>query len=72
LAATRAGTSRCCLEIAPSAPGATTLKTIDYARTITLEIFSRDRDYVLLAKRKVEELLTRHGIALAPAPKGKG
>lgn len=30
------------------------LKAVGYDRTITLEVFSRDRDYVLLAKRKVE------------------
>jgi len=33
------------------------LEDVGYDRTITLEIFSRDRDYVLLAKRKVEVLL---------------
>jgi sugar phosphate isomerase/epimerase len=29
---------------------------VGYDRTITLEVFSRDRDYVLLAKRKIEAL----------------
>jgi sugar phosphate isomerase/epimerase len=32
------------------------LKEVGYDRTITLEVFSRDRDYVLLAKRKIEAL----------------
>ena len=32
------------------------LKDAGYDGTITLEVFSRDRDYVLLGKRKVEAL----------------
>ena len=34
---------------------AAALREIGYDRTATLEVFSRDRDYVLLAKRKFEE-----------------
>jgi sugar phosphate isomerase/epimerase len=33
------------------------LKTRNYSGTVTLEIFSKDRDYLLLSKRKLEELL---------------
>ena len=33
------------------------LKNRNYDGTVTLEIFSKDRDYLLLSKRKVEELL---------------
>ena len=33
------------------------LKNKDYDGTITLEVFSKDRDYLLLSKRKLEELL---------------
>ena len=33
------------------------LKSVGYDGTITLEVFSRDKDYVLLAKRKIEALL---------------
>ena len=33
------------------------LRGIGYDRTITLEVFSRDRDYVLLAKSKIERLI---------------
>jgi sugar phosphate isomerase/epimerase len=32
------------------------LKEVKYDGTITLEVFSRDREYVLLAKRKIEAL----------------
>ena len=32
------------------------LKDVNYERTITLEVFSRDRDYVLLAKRKLQAM----------------
>jgi sugar phosphate isomerase/epimerase len=32
------------------------IKSIGYDRTLTLEVFSEDRDYVLLAKRKIEAL----------------
>jgi sugar phosphate isomerase/epimerase len=32
------------------------LRQVGYDRTITLEVFSRDRNYVLLAKQKIEEL----------------
>jgi sugar phosphate isomerase/epimerase len=32
------------------------LVDVGYDRTITLEVFSRDREYVLQAKRKIEEL----------------
>jgi len=35
---------------------AAALREIGYDRTATLEVFSRDRDYVLLAKRKLEAL----------------
>jgi sugar phosphate isomerase/epimerase len=33
------------------------LKRRNYSGTITLEIFSKDRDYLLMSKRKLEELL---------------
>ena len=33
------------------------LKKRNYSGTITLEIFSKDRDYLLMSKRKLEELL---------------
>ncbi|MEW6557820.1 MAG: TIM barrel protein, partial [Elusimicrobiota bacterium] len=32
------------------------LKRIGYNNTITLEVFSRDRDYLLLTKQKVQKL----------------
>jgi sugar phosphate isomerase/epimerase len=32
------------------------LKSVGYDGTTTLEVFSRDKDYVLLAKRKIEQL----------------
>lgn len=32
------------------------LKRLGYDDTITLEVFSRDRDYLLLSKRKLEAL----------------
>lgn len=35
------------------------LKEVGYDRTITLEVFSPDRDYVLLAKGKIEALWAR-------------
>jgi sugar phosphate isomerase/epimerase len=35
------------------------LKETGYDRTITLEVFSQDRDYVLVAKRKIETLWAR-------------
>ncbi len=35
------------------------LKAAGYDRTITLEVFSPDRDYVLLAKQKIETLWAR-------------
>jgi sugar phosphate isomerase/epimerase len=35
------------------------LKEVGYDGTITLEVFSRDRDYTLLAKQRIEELWRR-------------
>jgi sugar phosphate isomerase/epimerase len=33
------------------------LADVGYDKTITLEVFSQDRDYVLLAKSKIERLV---------------
>jgi sugar phosphate isomerase/epimerase len=35
------------------------LKGIGYNDTITLEVFSRDRDYLKMSKKKMEELFER-------------
>jgi sugar phosphate isomerase/epimerase len=43
------------------------LKEVGYDRTITLEVFSPDRDYVLLAKQKIEALWNQEGITSPPA-----
>ncbi len=41
------------------------LEEIEYAGTITLEIFSPDREYILLARRRTEERLAAHGLTVA-------